>query len=287
MKTKLESWLESYHTEQSASTYLYHIDVFRTQNPKCNRYLQKDILHYMDSKLVQSLSVHGQNTKLAAIKRYYDFLYENCFRNDHPCKSLRVKGSTRGQIQLQDLFSKQELSFLLERENRYANLELRNKVIIGLLIYQGLTSAEIVNLRVDNINLDDGLVDIKASTNLAGRELNLNSGQIINLYKYLGNVRPKLIRAPTNKLVLSVRTGLFTVDAVNRMLKPFSESYSTPINPSTVRQSVISNWLNVDKIPLQQVQLIAGHKYPSSTERYLRKDVNEQRDIINKFHPLG
>ena len=33
--------------------------------------------------------------------------------------------------------------------------------------------------------------------------------------------------------------------------------------------------------------LYAGHKYPSATERYLRKDISEQRKLINKFHPLG
>ena len=42
------------------------------------------------------------------------------------------------------------------------------------------------------------------------------------------------------------------------------------------------NW----KIPLEDVQLFAGHKYPSTTERYRRKDINEQQELINKFHPL-
>lgn len=37
---------------------------------------------------------------------------------------------------------------------------------------------------------------------------------------------------------------------------------------------------------LEDVQLIAGHKYPSSTEMYKRKDINEQLELINKYHPL-
>lgn len=59
------------------------------------------------------------------------------------------------------------------------------------------------------------------------------------------------------------------------------------LNAKTIRQSVISNWLNKRKLPLGNVQLMAGHKYPSSTERYLNRDAHSKRDLINRFHPMG
>ena len=51
--------------------------------------------------------------------------------------------------------------------------------------------------------------------------------------------------------------------------------------------SVIANWLNDRKILLEDVQLMAGHKWPSSTERYKRADLEEQHRLINEFHPLN
>ncbi len=59
------------------------------------------------------------------------------------------------------------------------------------------------------------------------------------------------------------------------------------LNPVTIRQSVIANWLNEKKLPLEQVQLMAGHKWMSSTERYKQMNLNEQRELIKKWHPLG
>ncbi|MFT5602477.1 MAG: integrase/recombinase XerD [Flavobacteriales bacterium] len=59
------------------------------------------------------------------------------------------------------------------------------------------------------------------------------------------------------------------------------------LNASLVRQSVISNWLNQSVMKLGDVQLMAGHKYPSSTEKYLQPDSDEQRKLINPFHPLN
>lgn len=54
----------------------------------------------------------------------------------------------------------------------------------------------------------------------------------------------------------------------------------------TIRQSVISNLLNEKKMPQEDVQLFAGHRWTSSTEKYRRKDINEQRVLINRWHPL-
>ena len=58
------------------------------------------------------------------------------------------------------------------------------------------------------------------------------------------------------------------------------------LNPRQVRISVIANWLNIQKIPLSDVQLLAGHKWPSTTEKYLRTDLVEKRNLINRLHPL-
>jgi len=58
------------------------------------------------------------------------------------------------------------------------------------------------------------------------------------------------------------------------------------LNPVTIRQSVISNWLNERKFPLEDVQLMAGHKWMSATERYKQINLDEQRELINKWHPL-
>ncbi len=38
---------------------------------------------------------------------------------------------------------------------------------------------------------------------------------------------------------------------------------------------------------MEQVQLMAGHKWISATERYRYAPLEEQRELINKFHPLN
>ncbi len=51
-------------------------------------------------------------------------------------------------------------------------------------------------------------------------------------------------------------------------------------------ETLIANWQNEKRIPLEDVQLMAGHKTTGTTEKYRRKDSDQQRKLINQFHPL-
>jgi len=72
------------------------------------------------------------------------------------------------------------------------------------------------------------------------------------------------------------------------MIEPLKVMFpEKKLHPKSIRASVISNWLNDRNIDLEDVQLMAGHKWPSSTERYRRADMDQQRRLINEFHPLN
>lgn len=58
------------------------------------------------------------------------------------------------------------------------------------------------------------------------------------------------------------------------------------LSPQTIRMSVICNWLNERKIPLERTQELAGHKWPGTTEKYFKVDANAERELINKFFPI-
>jgi hypothetical protein len=59
------------------------------------------------------------------------------------------------------------------------------------------------------------------------------------------------------------------------------------VNPVKIRLSVISNLLNEKKWLVEDVQQFAGHCWPSTTERLIRQDAEDMRELINKFHPLA
>jgi integrase len=186
------------------------------------------------------------------------------------------------------LFTPEELELLMSRENRYNILEIRDRVLSSLLIYQGLKSQEICELNLQNIDLDNGTIKIKATKTSSSRILELHRKQILLLNTYIYQDREKLYTGSSNRLLITHRGETFKVNTITVFLKPLKHLFSDRnLNAKTIRQSVIANWLNMKKYPLGDVQIMAGHKYPSSTERYLAKDPNDQRKMINQFHPLS
>jgi len=283
---KLKQYLLRKHTKETAKSYLYNIENYIAFNPKAKHYGHKDVVQYIAKLNVKYCQSTTATAILSAIKKYYNYLMETGQRNDHPCRSLVI---CRGKqnIQTQNLFTSAELKVLLNRVNRFADLELRNKVIISFLIYQGLTSKELVNLSTNDIDMDEATVYIKATTKTSRRILKLDSTQIMLLYKYMTEHRKNLSTTITNKLLIGSRGEAYTVDGINRMLIPLKHFFpERTLNATTIRQSVIANWLNEKNIALENVQLMAGQKFPSSTERYKRIDADEQRKWINKYHPL-
>lgn len=276
------------HTKQSAKSYDYAVSVFLQKHPNANKYQYKDIVEYFGESKTHTAY---RNAILAAIKRYYDYLIEIDVRTDHPCIRLFLKGNKRlKQVITHDLFTGAELELLMNRTERYKDLKLKNQVIISLLIYQGLTSGEIVNLKTTNIDLDNGTLFIQGSSKLSTRTLQLQLNQYRLFETYLRVTRSNLQRGKTsnNTLLLGKLGTPITVDDINYLIETFKPLFpERNLNTKTIRQSVIANWINEKKIPLEQVQLLAGHKWISSTTPYKQTSIDEQRELVNRFHPLG
>ncbi|MET3539071.1 tyrosine-type recombinase/integrase [Chryseobacterium limigenitum] len=285
-KQTLEQFLLEQYAPQTAKTYLFAIEHFLKMNPKAKRYGYRHIVSYMEQIAQKQSNPHYRVVILSAIKKYYDYLVMTGYRTDHPCKLLNIKVKHNQPIQVQDLFTSEELQLLLNRENRYQFIDSRNAVVLSLLIYQGLASDEIVNLRVKNIDLDEGTVYVKASANLNRRTLELLNKQMMVFSKYINESRPKLLRSDTDKLIITKLGKPMSVDSVQAMIEPLKGLFpDKKLCPQTIRMSVICNWLNDKKLPLEKVQELAGHKWPGTTEKYFKADSEQQRELINRFFP--
>ncbi len=188
---------------------------------------------------------------------------------------------------MQDLFNSMELLLLMERENRYKHLDIRNNVLISLLIYQGLASDEIVRLTIKDIDLDNGTIYIKGSPNLNKRTMELVPKQMILFHNYINETYPEVLKGKTDKFILTKLGKPITVDSIHAMIEPLRNLFpDRKLNPQTIRMSVICNWLNEKKIPLERAQELAGHKWPGTTEKYIKVNTLEQRELINRYFPV-
>lgn len=76
-----------------------------------------------------------------------------------------------------------------------------------------------------------------------------------------------------------------TVNALHEFISRIGGTFGNKeVSPKNIRRSVISYWLNVRNIPLEHVQVMAGDRYPSTTEQYINPNTQEQREAISRLH---
>lgn len=287
LRRKFEEYLRSTCSVQTINSYTRVVDQFIASQPDIERSGYQEIMAYAH-KLRRNRGHSRLGREICALKKLYDFLLSEGRVKLHPCRKIKVdSGKIRGKC-FSKLLNRSELSSLMEREERYQYTASRNRVLIGMLVYLGLMPSEIIQLRISDLDfsMDQPRIRIQRSRKLSGRLLKLNDQQINPIQDYLKT--RSTLNSISKNLFLSIRGDHFTVDALNALIE--SQKPLVPgklVNCSKIRESVISNWLNVDHLDLGQVQYMAGHKWPSSTEKYINPISQEVKVNFNLFHPMN
>lgn len=281
----VEQELLDQYTEQTVSSYMYAIGRFLKRHPNAQRLKLSDIESYFVELKQKKYSVGHRTSTLAAIKALYDCYMELGMIKHHPCKNFRISEKKPTGKNFNGFLTLSEMEMLFNlKEERFRYVGNRNKAMIGLLIYQGMTSKELVNLKLGSVDLDVGTVKIIGQGKNKNRILELKPNQISVLMRYIEEDRPHLLKSNTDKLFISMRGVPMTTDSLHEFIHRLGGAFDKEVSPANIRHSVISYWLNEREIPLEDVQIMAGHRYPSATEKYINPNSKGQREALNRLH---
>jgi integrase/recombinase XerD len=258
-----------------------------------------DVLEFTDRLRQKNHSIRLINQMMRSLRYYFSYLQQERKISHNPAAGIILKGTI---INLpHDLLTKTEMESLYESYQVTDNRTYRNKVILGLLVYQGIARDELIHLRPEHLKLREGKIQIPATGRQLGRVLALQPHQILELHEYLLVIRPKILagrmderggkkpdryKAPeeVHRLFITM-TGQETIKSsllhMNFALRKINPKY---LHGMQIRQSVITEWLKEKN--LRTVQYMAGHRYVSSTERYKTTNLEDLKEALNKHHPL-
>jgi site-specific recombinase XerD len=262
---------------------------------KRNHTLPTEIDYKTSLKFIKYLTRKGNskktiNHRLRSIKIYFNYLIDEAYRVDNPIENTIVKGAKRTiNYDLLEADELEDLYYSFETENikdKYHRLTAkRSKIITGLIVYQGLNTTDLSKLKTEHLQLSKGKIYIPSTRRSNARELELKPWQIMEFIEYQNEILPllqKRIKNDTEQLFpINTRFNVLT-SQIMKKLKKYNQKTE---NIKQVRASVITNWLG--QYNLRKVQYLAGHRYISSTERYLQDDLENLHEIVNNFHPIS
>jgi integrase/recombinase XerD len=253
-----------------------------TENLQAEETTYNDMLSFIDYCNLEGNSKRHINTKLRSIRNFYEYLKQENLGIINPAANLVLKG-VRQKLPA-NIINYTELENFHQSYTSKTIRDKRNKVILGLLVYQGLTTEELHQLESECLKLKQGKIYVPGNRKRNSRTLDLQPCQILEMYEYISKIRPKINRKNSSQLFVSIEGNGKLKNSLHHMFRAIKKTNPEILHPKQIRSSVITYWLRNNN--LRQVQYMAGHKYVSSTERYKLNNLFKLQSKVNEYHPL-
>ncbi|MGE4571380.1 MAG: site-specific tyrosine recombinase XerD [Candidatus Izemoplasmatales bacterium] len=164
-------------------------------------------------------------------------------------------------------------------------LSLRNQALIEIAYGSGLRVSELLNLRISDLHLNKGLVNILGKGNKE-RIIPLNENAVLAIQKYIIEARPLLKAKKADLLFVNKfgqplsRVGFF------KLIKKLANDVhiQKQVSPHTLRHSYATHLLE-NGADLRTVQELLGHEDILTTENYTHVSKKRINKIYNDAHP--
>lgn len=277
MKKEFTAYLQSKNfTKTGVSSRIYQIERYiKWLNKKPIQANKKDILNYLTYlREKQNLSSQTIQIYLKNLEHYYNLLLSQNKIETNPTALIKLRGTKRKYLPkiltLEELNEFIDLYYHSEVRDNPSNQEYY--IILTLATYQGINLSEWKAIKMSDIDLQKGTIQIQARQKSNARILALQASQIGILYSLTQSKSADdyLINLPYSSTYL--------------WSKELKKIYPKFIDFKQLRASIITYWIQTEG--LRKAQYKAGHRYISSTEKFIANDIESLQNDISQFHPL-
>ena len=219
---------------------------------------------------------------LSALRSFYKFLREQKLRNDNPVAAHKTP--KLGRALPKDL-SEADVEALINAPDINTALGLRDRAMLEVLYACGLRVTELLNLRLELINLKQGYLRIVGKGN---KERLVPMGQVACewIEKYLNEARPQLYKTATDYLFLTQHGGIMSRQNFWYAIKRYAlqAGVQAELSPHILRHAFATHLLN-HGADLRVVQMLLGHSDLSTTQIYTHVAQVRMQQLHASHHP--
>lgn len=287
MKEKFLDYLQNIKKYSDNTIINYEIDIDRYINYlKLNKIdifkiEYKNVLDYI-SYLKKNHKSTSINRSISSIRTYYNYLIKNNYTNSNPFK---IVNGMKKEKKLPEYFKYNEYVELVNSIDINTNLGIRNKCIFEVLLCTGCRCNELVNIKLDDINLNEKEIKVLGKGNKE-RIVYLGSYAVESIEKYLSIRNEILGKKDNNYLFINHLGGKLTTrgirDIIDKIL--LKSSNNIKITPHTFRHSFATMLLN-EGCDLKSVQELLGHVSLSTTSIYTHVSNEELKRVYLHTNP--
>ncbi len=220
--------------------------------------------------------------KMSAIRSFHKYLLlEKIVYNNVTLGISLPKKEQR----LPQILSVEEVDALMNAADGDKPLQLRNRAMLELLYGSGLRITELINIRLGDLHLNMGFLNILGKGNKE-RIVPIGEEGRYALKKYLDKGRPLLKKISGDIVFVNNSGSSISRVGFYKTLKKLTimAGITKDVSPHTLRHSFASHLLE-NGVNLRMVQELLGHEDISTTQVYTHISKKHLKEVYEEFHP--
>ena len=223
------------------------------------------------------------NRKLSALRSYYKFLLRI---GSIPVSPLKEHKALKTDTKVALPFSQEEIQRLLAADffpEEYTGVLQRT--VIQLLYYTGIRRSELIELKVQDVDLSEGLMKVLGKRNKE-RLLPLLPEIKTQLTQLLEQQKQYQISRESEHFFVNSRGKKLSEAFVYETVKTYLSKVSTKTkrSPHVLRHSFATHLLD-QGADLNAIKDLLGHSSIAATQHYTHSSMKKIQDIYKKAHP--
>jgi len=243
------------------------------------------ILKYLLVLRDDGLGVRSRARHLVTLRGFYKFLIQEKILKKDP---TRIVDLPKTGVKLPDVLSADEINTILNMPDTTKPRGSRDLAMLELLYAAGLRVSELINVKIQDINLEVGFVRTFGKGSKE-RIVPIGSHARERINEYLTHARPLLIKNHMSQFLFIARAGKpMTRQGFWKLLKKYATQAGIlkRITPHSFRHSFASHLLE-GGADLRAVQMMLGHVDISTTQIYTHVARDHLKQLHEKYHPRG
>ncbi|TDX27891.1 tyrosine recombinase XerD subunit [Modicisalibacter xianhensis] len=282
-------WLERGASEHTLSGYRRDLEAWRSHADECgSRLLSPDpevLPRWLEARRAAGYQLRSNARLLSSLRGFYRWLLEQGRLDSDPLSEVRLPPV---RANLPDTLDEPEVERLLIAPDTGTALGLRDRAMLEVLYGCGLRVSELIGLRLDSVNLRQGVVRVVGK---GDKERLVPLGEEAQAWveRYLRAGRSELmtdIRQPPlfpgrGDAFMTRQTFWYRVKHYARLA-----GIDKPLSPHTLRHAFATHLLN-HGANLRVVQMLLGHSDLSTTQIYTHVAQARLETLHAEHHPRG
>lgn len=278
-------WMERGLSDNTLKAYrsdLYHFVEWADRRGQAIEQIQAaDVLSYMAAQ--GGGSVRTAARRLSSLRRLYQYLTREGRIQQDP--TANVESPHLGRP-LPKSLTETEVEQLLHAPDTGTDIGLRDRAMLEVLYATGLRVSELVGLRLDQVNLRQGVIRIIGKGNKE-RLVPLGEEAVDWLEKYQRDARSSFFKnTPDSTMFPSSRGKVMTRQTFWHAIKRYAikAGIKKTLSPHVLRHAFATHLLN-HGADLRVVQMLLGHSDISTTQIYTHVARERLKNLHAEHHP--